>query len=484
MIDATADCVAISEAVRRRVVRASDLVEACIARCRAANPRLNAFTEVTAERARAEAAAVDRTLEAGGDPGPLAGVPYAVKNLFDVEGLVTRAGARITRDDPPAQRDATAVHRLREAGAVLVGTLNMGEFAYDFTGENAHDGPSRNPLDTQRMSGGSSGGSAAAVTAGLVPLALGTDTNGSIRVPASLCGVFGLKPTFGHVSRAGTFPFVASLDHVGPLARSPRDLALIYRVIGGPDPRDPVSREIDSGACGLEAFDAAAPRVAVADDYFDVSDLPEAARAVAAVAGALEAGDRSVTVPDAWRARAAAYVITAVEGAQVHAANLRSRAGAFDPDVRDRLLAGATVPASWYVRAQRFRRHYVERVSALFESVDVIVAPATPCVAPLLGQKTLIVGDAEVPLRPNLGLYTQPISFAGLPVVAVPMDTGTALPIGVQLIGPPGSEATLVAAAERLLRLGILHDPDDGIDVAPAGSVENRPVAQRTAEGD
>ena len=204
---------------------------------RALNPALNAFTTVTAERARAKAKAIDAAPDKS--KLPLAGVPFAVKNLFDIEGVVTVAGSKINRAYPPAQRDAALIERLEAAGAVLVGALNMGEYAYDFTGENVHDGPSRNPHDLCRMTGGSSGGSGGAVAGGLVPLALGSDTNGSIRVPSSLCGIFGLKPTYGRLTRARTFPFVASLDHLGPFARSARDLALSYDAMQGPDAEDP-----------------------------------------------------------------------------------------------------------------------------------------------------------------------------------------------------------------------------------------------------
>src|SRR5262245_46705652 len=186
------------------------------------DPVLNAFTAVTTERAQATAAALDGRRARGGELGPLAGVPFAVKNLFDVAGLPTLAGSKINREHPPAVRDATLIERLEAAGAVLVGALNMGEYAYDFTGENVHDGPSRNPHDKSRMTGGSSGGSASAVGGRLVPLSLGSDTNGSIRVPSSLCGIFGLKPTYGRLSRARTFPFVASLDHLGPDRKSTR----------------------------------------------------------------------------------------------------------------------------------------------------------------------------------------------------------------------------------------------------------------------
>src|SRR6202795_2104764 len=218
----------IAQAVTGRKISALGVTEAALARIAKHDPVLNAFTDVTADRARAKARAVDAAIGAGKNPGSLAGVPYAVKNLFDVQGLPTRAGSKINRDLAPSPRDATLIERMEAAGAVLVGALNMGEYAYDFTGENVHDGPSRNPHDTTRMTGGSSGGSGGAVGGGLVPLALGSDTNGSIRVPSSLCGVFGLKPTYGRLSRARSFPFVSSFDDLGPFARNVGDLALAY----------------------------------------------------------------------------------------------------------------------------------------------------------------------------------------------------------------------------------------------------------------
>src|SRR5919204_4295999 len=230
----------IAAAVSDGRTSASAVVRAALARIAVDDTVLNAFTAVLEERARAKAHSIDAARTAGHSLGALAGVPFAVKNLFDIAGLPTLAGSKINRDRTPAERDATLVARLEANGAVLVGALNMGEYAYDFTGENVHYGPSRNPHDVTRMTGGSSGGSGGAVGGELVPLALGSDTNGSIRVPSSLCGIFGLKPTYGRLSRAHTFPFVASLDHVGPLSRSTRDLALSYDVMQGYDPDDPV----------------------------------------------------------------------------------------------------------------------------------------------------------------------------------------------------------------------------------------------------
>ncbi len=424
-------------------------VEAALRRITALNPVLNAFTTVTADRARARAAALDQSRAAGRAPLPLEGMPFAVKNLIDVAGLPTLAGSRINRERQPARQDATLVRRLETAGAVLVGALNMGEYAYDFTGENVHDGPSRNPHDPARMSGGSSGGSGSAVGGGLVPLALGSDTNGSIRVPASFCGVFGLKPTFGRLSRAGSFPFVASLDHLGPLARTVTDLSRAYDVMQGPDPADPVcvdrptepvSELLPRGADGL--------RIATLGGYFRQGATPQALDAVAAVAAALRA-DQEIELPEAARARAAAFVITTTEGAALHLDRLRRRAADFDPAVRDRLIAGALVPAPLVGRAQKFRRWFRETVLTLFRQVDILLAPATPCAAPVIGHTTLDLGGEVVPLRPNIGIYTQPISFIGLPVVAVPVQ-GSGLPVGVQVIAPPWREDLALRVAWQL----------------------------------
>jgi len=443
----------IAAAVASGRVRASRVVEATLARIRERDPLLNSFTAVTEQRASARAQAIDQARTDGRPLGPLAGVPFAVKNLFDVAGLATRAGAKINRDDPPATRDAALIERLEAAGAILVGALNMGEYAYDFTGENVHDGASHNPHDIERMTGGSSGGCGAAVGGGLVPLALGSDTNGSIRVPSSLCGVFGLKPTYGRLSRARSFPFVASLDHLGPFALTVGDLALAYDAMQGFDAEDP--------ACADRPAEPVVPvlergiddlRVAVAGGYFKCNSA-EACCAVDRVAAALGA-NRDIEIPQAERARSAAFIITAAEAASLHLDRLRRRAPDFDPAVRDRLLAGAMVPASVVIKAQKFRRWYRQEVVKLFDEVDAIVAPATPCTAPRLGQTTFMFGGVELPVRANLGLYTQPISFIGLPVVAVPVPL-TPLPIGVQIIAAPWREDLVLRIARALEANGI-----------------------------
>ena len=449
----------IAAAVARGPASATVVIETALAAIARHNPAVNAFTDVMAERARTTAARLDAALAAGEPPGPLAGVPFAVKNLYDVAGLPTRAGSRINRDNQPALVDATLVARLEQAGAILVGALNMNEYAYGFTGENAHDGPSRNPHDRGHMSGGSSGGSGSAAGAGLVPLALGSDTNGSIRVPASFCGLFGLKPTYGRLSRAGTFPFVFSLDHCGALTRSVADLALCYDTMQGPDaqdpacaarPADPVAPVLDDGIGGL--------RVAVAGDWFRRGASDSAIRAVDAVADELRAY-RRVMLPEAERARSAAFVITASEGAALHLHRLRRQPQDFDPAVRDRLIAGALIPAAAVERAQRFRRWFRHAVLDLFETVDAIIAPATPMTAPLIGETSFVLNGEEVPLAPNIGLYTQPISFIGLPVLAVPVDLGERMPIGVQVIAPPWREDVAFRIARRLEASGVAAAP-------------------------
>ena len=432
---------------------ALSIVEATLARIRGRDPLLNSFTAVAEQRALVQAEVLDAARKRGEPAPPLAGVPFAVKNLFDVTGMPTLAGAKINRDAPPASRDATLIARLEAAGAILVGALNMGEYAYDFTGENLHDGPARNPHDLRRMAGGSSSGSGAAVGGGLVPLALGSDTNGSIRVPSSLCGVFGLKPTYGRLSRAGVFPFSASLDHVGPLARSARDLALAYDAMQGYDSGDPVCADrVAEPVAPLLQRGAEELRIAVAGGYFKCRNA-EAVYAVDRVAAALGV-NRDIEIPQAERARSAAYIITATEAASLHLDRLRRRARDFDPAVRDRLIAGAMLPASLTVKAQKFRRWYRGEVLKLFTEVDAILAPATPCTAPLIGQRTFKLGDVELPVRANLGLYTQPISFIGVPVVAVPVPLSP-LPIAVQVIAAPWREDVALRIAHALEADGV-----------------------------
>lgn len=451
-----ADAITTATAIRAGEITAKAVVSAALERIATQNKAFNCFTTVTADTALADAERIDNAIAQGENPGTLAGVPFAVKNLFDIAGLTTLAGSKINAENPTATKDATAVFRLKQAGAVLVGALNMDEYAYGFVTENSHYGSTRNPHDPTRIAGGSSGGSAAAVAAGLVPLTLGSDTNGSIRVPASLCGIFGLKPTYGRLSRAGAFLFSSSFDHIGPFARSVRDIATTFDILQGADASDPVCTTRQPELClpqldrGIEGL-----RIAVADGYFAKGGEPEVFEGVAKVARALYVS-ASVTIPEPHRARAAAFMITASEGANLHLANLRSRPQDFDPATRDRFLAGALIPATWYIESQRFRQWYRDRVREIFQNVDIILAPTTPCVAPLLGQEKMAIAGEEVLVRPNLGLYTQPLSFIGLPVLSVPIHLPGYLPLGVQIIAAPYNEALILRVASVLEAQGII----------------------------
>jgi len=450
-------------------MKAQAAVRASLERIQATDAQVNAFTHVLAQRAQERAEALDRQVA----NGSLSGMTFAVKNLFDVANLPTLAGSKIERSAAPARQDATLVRRLESAGAVLVGTLNMDEYAYGFTTENSHEGATCNPHDLGCIAGGSSGGSAAAVAAGQVPVALGSDTNGSIRVPASLCGVFGLKPTFGRLPRTGTYPFVASLDHLGPFARSVQDLALTYDALQGPDPQDP--------ACAQRAVEPATPllgrgcdglRIGVLGGWFRTQAGTAALAAVARVAEALEV-QREVVWPETDRARAAAFLITNAEGATLHLHDLKTRAADFEPLSRDRFLAGALLPAAWVVQAQRVRRWYAQQAAASFRDVDVLLAPATPCVATPIGTEWLEVAGQRLPARPSLGLLTQPISCIGLPVATVPVwgcdPAAPHLPIGVQVIAAPWREDLCLRVARALEAAGVVSAPVASLLAAHTG---------------
>ncbi|MDO6584674.1 AtzE family amidohydrolase [Salipiger sp. 1_MG-2023] len=449
----------IAAQVRSGTMTARQSVQAALARLRDTDPGLIAFTTVTEARALARADAIDAQLAAGQDPGLLTGVPFAVKDLVDVAGVITRAGSKINLDNAPASADAPVVARLEAAGGILIGALNMGEYAYDFTGENAHVGSTRNPRDPSRRPGGSSGGSGAAVAAGMVPLAVGSDTNGSIRVPSSWCGLFGLKATYGRVPRTGTFPFVDSFDHIGPIARSVQDLAIALEAMQGVDAGDPASQDhppcpalstLETGIGGLRLARGAghfAPAPGPAKDALD--------RCCAALSITAE-----ITLPGVAEARAAAMIITAVEGAATHVESLQTRPEDFGAPIRDRLIAGALIPGVAYVRAQRLRRQFAEDMARVFESVDAILVPTTPFAAPPIDDDMIMVNGRPENYRAHIGPYVQPISFIGLPVVSVPVQNADgALPIGVQIIAPPWREDIALRIARALEASGTCAAP-------------------------
>ncbi|ATJ91605.1 amidase [Acetobacter senegalensis] len=408
----------------------------------------NCVTKVVETRALQTAKDLDGRIARGDTVGPLAGVPFGVKDLFDLEGQVTTAGSVVLNNSPPATRDAEVVQRLCAAGAIPVASLNMDEFAYGFATENAHYGTTRNPHDPQRLAGGSSGGSAAAVAANLLPFTLGSDTNGSIRVPASLCGVWGLRPTQGLVPLAGVYPFASSLDVIGPFAQNVADIRSVSEVL--------------IGQSLAYKGDASALSVGILDGWF-AQDLTSGVTAGMSAIQAACQHTQTITLPEVARARAASFVITAAEGGNLHLNRLKVEPMAYDPATRDRLMAGALLPSAAVIQAQRVRNWFREIMHEAFRKVDILVAPATVGPAPRLDQPTIMVGGKAVSARANLGLFTQPLSLAGMPVLSAPLsprnDVNIPLPLGVQFIAAPGKENTLLAFAEMLEQKGLLGFP-------------------------
>ena len=437
---ADASAVTIARAVAARDVSAAEVVERALARI--ASSTSNAFTAVCADRARETARRVDVAIARGERAGPLAGVPFAAKAQIAIAGLTTTAGSKLHASDAPAQHDAEAVARLERAGAVCVGAANMDEFGMGGTTENRHFGNARNPHDRSRTPGGSSGGSAAAVAEGLVPIALGSDALGSVRLPASLCGVYGLRPTRGTISGDGTLPPQGSITTIGPFARNAGDLRACFESIAdAPSSRD----DVDVGTL----------RLAVAGEFFRRNLSREGEAALARVTTAWHHVD-DVEFPEPLRARAAAALVNAAESAGPHLERLRTRPDDFDPLTRDRFLAHALLPAAWYFRAQAFRRWHTREVLRLLRRHPVLLLPATPCVAPPIGTRTLVIDGVDQPTGPSLGLYTQPLAALDCPVLSVPI-AGDGLPIGVQLLAAPGSERLLFAIAARLEAAGVVR---------------------------
>jgi aspartyl-tRNA(Asn)/glutamyl-tRNA(Gln) amidotransferase subunit A len=430
------------------------LVDRILDRIAATEPQLNAYVTVNATGARQAAQALDALRGAGHTVGPLHGIPISVKDLLDTHDLPTSAGG-IPRSDVPPARDATVVAKLRGAGAIIIGKTNTHEFAYGYTTENPHHGDTHNPWDPARMAGGSSGGSAASVAAGSAVAAIGSDTGGSIRVPASLCGIVGIKPTFGRVSRAGVFPLAYSLDHVGPLTRSARDAAILLSVIAGPDPLDAATRQTPGvpDYAGLLGGDIAGLRVGVPDNYFFDHLDPEVASAVRAAADQLAdlgAVLSEVTIPGLDAAVGSWLAIILAEATSIHEDMLRTHPEDYGEDVRGFIEAGALVPAITYLRAQRVRQALIETFAGAMANLDVLLTPSTALTAPELGTSEVTVGGLTEPLFRTFARTSSPFDITGLPTVSVPCGySARGLPIGLQLSGHPFDEATVLRAAHH-----------------------------------
>jgi len=464
---------ALAQAVRTGARRAGDVLEEHLARVAELEPRLHAFNLVTEEQARGAAAAVDAAVDAGRDPGPLAGVPVALKDNFCTRGIPTTCSSRILEGWRPPY-DATVVTRLRAAGAVIVGKTNLDEFAMGSSTENSAFGPSRNPHDPARVPGGSSGGSAVAVAAGFAPIGFGSDTGGSIRQPAALCGVVGVKPTYGAVSRYGLVAFASSLDQIGPLAVDVTDAAIALETVWGHDPLDstsitqplePVVASLDRGVDDL--------RVGVVTELTEMEGIaPEVQASVQRAAEALsEAGAKvdSVSVPSTIYGLSAYYLIAPAEassnlarydgvryglrtdGDDVAAMNASTRDAGFGAEVKRRIMLGTYALSAgyydaYYGRAQRVRTLIIRDFSRAYERFDVLLSPTAPTVAFELGAKT------ADPLAMYLSdVCTIPTNLAGHCAISVPYGTGAhGLPIGVQVLAPALGEATMFRVARAL----------------------------------
>jgi aspartyl-tRNA(Asn)/glutamyl-tRNA(Gln) amidotransferase subunit A len=449
--------------IKAKQVSPVEVVQAHLDRIAALDGKLRAFITVMEESARAAAKAAEAALASSERVGPLHGVPVGLKDLYSTKGVKTTGGSKILGDWTPPE-DATVVSRLRDAGAILVGKLNMHEFAYGPEGVNPHYGTAWNPWDsvTHRICGGSSSGSGAAVAAGLCPGALGSDTGGSIRIPASLCGISGIKPTYGRVSRAGVLPLAWSLDHVGPMCRSAADCALMLGAMAGYDPRDPTTSVLPvPDYMAALTGDIKSLRVGVLRKFFVESagaSQRQAMEQVVTTLGELGAKIQDVDLTTAELAAAASTAVLAPEAYAYHERWLKERPAEYGADVRERLRVGAFISGPDYVNGQRARALIRNDVDTALHNLDVLIAPTTPIAATTVGAGEVEINGERQPVRPALIRFTRPFNATGHPAASVPCGfTAEGLPIGLQIIGRPFDEATVLRVADAYQRASDWH---------------------------
>jgi aspartyl-tRNA(Asn)/glutamyl-tRNA(Gln) amidotransferase subunit A len=449
--------------VATKAVTPVEVVQAHLDRIGALDGTIKSYITVMGDSARAAARAAEARVNARETLGPLHGVPIGLKDLYCTKGVKTTGGSRILGNWMPTE-DATVVTRLAAAGGIMLGKLNMHEFAYGPEGLNAHYGTPWNPWDrtTHRICGGSSSGSGAAVAAGLCAGALGSDTGGSIRIPSSLCGLTGLKPTYGRVSRAGALPLAWSLDHVGPMCRSAADCALMLGAMAGYDPRDPSTSvlPVPDYAAALTG-QVTGLRIGLLGRFFlESAGAPQrqaTEQAVKTLEG-LGASVREITLEQMKHAAAASAAVISAESYAYHEPWLRTRAAEYGPDVRERLLVGAFVSGSEYLKGQRVRRLIRDEVDRVLGDVDVLIAPTLPIAAVPVGAREVDIDGEPQPVRPSLVRYTRPFNVSGHPVASVPCGfTVDGLPIGMQVIGRTFDEATVLRLADAYQRVTDWH---------------------------
>lgn len=437
--------------LERKELSPVELADSVLSRIESIDPKLNAYITVLGDAAMASAKQAEADIMAGGYKGPLHGIPMALKDLYYTKGIQTTGGSDILRNFVP-DYNATVVNKLLDAGAIITGKLNMHEYAFGATNENPHFGDAHNPWNTEHITGGSSGGSGAAVSAGLCAASLGTDTGGSIRTPSALCGVVGLKPTFGRVSKYGVIPLAWSLDHVGPLTRGVEDAAIILEVIAGYDPNDPTTKDkpveayrsqLGSGVKGL--------KIGVPTNYyFDDVDPEVEARVRAAIKTFEDLGGEviDVSIPELALAMFAEMVTISTEASAYHHETLAANPAGYGDDVRLLLQGGELITAVQYVKAQQARRVIQEGFGRAFAQVDVLVAPTVPITAPRIGQKQVNVNGKMKDVVMQFMGWAAPCNLAGLPSVSVPVGLSTdGLPVAIQVIGKPFAEGTILKVA-------------------------------------
>ena len=458
-----ASMVELARLIRAKDVSPVEVVQAHLDRIAARDGALKSYITVMGDSALAAAKAAETAVMSGETLGPLHGVPIGLKDLYCTKGVRTTGGSRILGDFVPTE-DATVVSRLVGAGAIVLGKLNMHEFAYGPEGLNPHYGTPWNPWDkaTHRICGGSSSGSGAAVAAGLCPGALGSDTGGSIRIPASLCGISGIKPTYGRVSRAGVLPLAWSLDHVGPMCRSAADCALMLGAMAGYDSRDPTTSvlPVPDYTAALTA-QVKGLRVGLLRPFFMESSAAAQQRAVEEAVQTLLGLGASVQEMSLETVKLAAAASTAVLAAEAYAYHepwIKQRPAEYGADVQERLRMGAFVSGADYVNGQRVRVLIRNDVDAALASLDVLVAPTTPISATAVGVDAIDVNGERHPVRPALIRFTRPFNVSGHPAASVPCGfTAEGLPIGLQIVGRPFDEATVLRVADAYQRATDWH---------------------------
>ena len=438
---------AVHDLLRRREISARELVDSQLTRLESLQPQLNAFITVTHEEARRTADELDRETSLGESRGPLHGVPLTLKDLIWTKGVRTTSGSKVSADFVP-QQDAAVVQRLRRAGALFLGKTNLHELAYGISNVNPHYGAVRNPWDEERISGGSSGGSAASFAAGIGYGSVGTDTGGSIRIPSALCGTVGLKPTYGSVSREGVTPLAWSLDHVGPMARTVEDVAILFDVLADPS----ALARLGSTSEGLANLPKGLSMGIHADYFYEDLD-PEVRDLVDAAVRDLEKlglERRATSIPEVRYQGTCRDVVLYVEAASCYEASIRERPEDFGEDTRELLRLGLLIRATEYLTAQRARRRVVHAFRAAFHEFDVLVTPTVPVPAPRIGEETLSNGEG---LRPGLLRLVTPFNTVGFPALSLPCGfTKAGLPVGLQLAARPFHEKQLLRVAHAYER--------------------------------